>query len=99
MKVGLQMNPNSYYRTRGLRLKIYFDRGWVIANEYYNKYSDQNIADWIGISLEDYRETLKYFNGKQIRKDLETSHFSFKSEAEKAIEWINSIRIANKLKD
>lgn len=93
------MNYNNYYMYKGLKLTIYFDRGWIIANDSHNKISDQFIADWIDISLEDYREMLKNFNGRKTRKDPNTSHFIFKAEAEEAIEWINSVRIVNKLKD
>ena len=91
------MLESSYYKEKGIKLRIYFDRGWVITGDSDFYPGDCTIAGWMGISIEDYKEMLKNFNGKQIKKDPSRSHFSFKSDAEQAIEWINSVIIANKL--
>jgi len=56
------------------------------------------IAQWANIELADYREIAARFGGKIIKKDPNRMHFGFKSDLANVLDWLNSIRIANKLK-
>jgi len=62
------MLESSYYKEKGIKLRIYFDRGWVITGDSDFYPGDRAITGWMGISIEDYKEMLKNFNRKQIKK-------------------------------
>ena len=62
------MLESSYYKEKGIKLRIYFDRGWVITGDSDFYPGDRAITGWMGISIEDYKEMLNNFNRKQIKK-------------------------------
>lgn len=79
-------------------MKINYNKGhWVFADFYGDTIKDENIAYNIGLSLNEYREAITVLKGK-ISKSKEDTYFVIKDDAREALEWINSVLIAEKLR-
>lgn len=89
---------NCGYYKNGLKLKISYNKGWIFVDQYNYYIKDIVIAQWANIELVDYREVAARFGGKIIKNDPDKMHFTFKSDLANVMDWLNSIRIANKLK-
>ena len=86
---------NKFYKD--LILKISYDRGWVLTR-YDSPVSIDTLIDYLDIDQNDIISVMNQLNGKTLKKDLNHIHFITYADAKKAIEWVESVLIANKLR-
>lgn len=97
--VGLgTTSPTTFtFHKNKLILKIGYDRGWVLTR-YDSPVSIDTLVDYLEIDENDIISIMGQFGGKVLKKDLNHIHFAMYSDAEKAIEWVESILMVEKLR-